>query len=468
MKKPTLIAVVVFAVLLAAFVLTREKNVSVGMQRLSFPALKADAISGLSMTGGATASLTKAATGWVVADPAKAQETFVADDGAVQGLLGALGSLRAGELVTSKTEKHAEYEVDAAKGVKLVVTRSDGSPFELVLGKASKSGGTYVRTPSGNEVFSTPAGLSWHVHKSVKDWRDKRIKTAALADVKAISVTQANGEKWAATGKDDSWALEGTATPKDFRFDGAAAKSVVSQFTSLTAQDFISGETPDFSKATTVVATLSDGKSVTVKVGEKRADSNLPLQVEGDSQLYVVSEWVGTQLTKKLDGLRDLTLLSFDPAKVTKLTVTAEGKKTVVIKEGESWKLLEPKGWASFDARQVPTVLSRLRNARGNRVVPTAANAALKPVVELQVTGGPSVSLKLGAEAGSGEIYAQGSDGLLYATAAGEKAFWKGPEIFNTPAPPPNFGGGMNGLDQLPPEIRKQLEAQLRQQGMQP
>jgi hypothetical protein len=45
-----------------------------------------------------------------------------------------------------------------------------------------------------------------------------------------------------------------------------------------------------------------------------------------------------------------------------------------------------------------------------------------------------------------------------------EKTQWSsGPELFKKPPPPPDFGQ-MNGLDQLPPDVRAKLLEQLRQQ----
>ncbi len=97
---------------------------------------------------------------------------------------------------------------------------------------------------------------------------------------------------------------------------------------------------------------------------------------------------------------------------------------------------------------------------------PTRRPGFAKPVAvaELTFEGGKKQQLKLGGETANKELYAKGSaDGLVYAVGMNEKAtFEQGLELFKKRAPPDM--SKMKGLDQLPPDVRRQLEAQLRQQ----
>jgi len=125
----------------------------------------------------------------------------------------------------------------------------------------------------------------------------------------------------------------------------------------------------------------------------------------------------------------------------------------------------------------VGTQLSWLRSLRGARLVEgalTDAQAGLATpamLVELTVEGEPVQTLRLGKEApgaanGAKELYARSSgDALTYAVSdAVRSRLAQGLELFKR-RPPPSFAGAaqpLQGLESLPPEIRRQLEAQLR------
>jgi hypothetical protein len=91
--------------------------------------------------------------------------------------------------------------------------------------------------------------------------------------------------------------------------------------------------------------------------------------------------------------------------------------------------------------------------------------------VEVTVEGGPARTLRLGKEApgvanGGKELYARTTlDTLTYAVGDGARLrLAQGLDLFKRRPPPPSFAGAgqMKGLESLPPEVRKQLEAQLQ------
>jgi hypothetical protein len=167
-------------------------------------------------------------------------------------------------------------------------------------------------------------------------------------------------------------------------------------------------------------------------------------------------------------------------------------KKVEVVKAGDSWKLSEPKKLPEgfeFDPAQVGSQLGVLRSLKASQVFPAKlsdAQAGLSApaiVVQVELEGGPPQTLKLGkalpADAkAAGEhvhpppdVYAKTSvDSLGYAVPEGLRArLAQGVELFKKQPPPPDMGGPgqMRGLESLPPEIRKQLEAQLRTRAQQ-
>jgi hypothetical protein len=87
------------------------------------------------------------------------------------------------------------------------------------------------------------------------------------------------------------------------------------------------------------------------------------------------------------------------------------------------------------------------------------------PAVELAVKDGAPVTLRFGGQAGAAtELFARGSDDLVFVVPAAQKTWLEGGvEVFRKPPPQPQFNG-VQGLEQLPPDIRAKLEAQLGQQ----
>jgi hypothetical protein len=469
-NKPLLIALGVFAVLLGAYFLTRQPQVSAGVKALEWPQLTAEQVQAIDIGGAHRARLERGADGWTVASPDAPQLKYRADEGLVRALVDALVALKAPSLVSERSAKHAEYEVDAAKGTQVTVQTTDGRRHELILGKAGRSGGTYVRRGGSDAVFLSTVALGWQAQKDVSAWRDKTLPTVAASEVARVIVTHPDGHRYTlAAGEDGAWSLVSEA-PRGFRFDPSAAQRLVGQLTALRAQDFVSGDAPDFSQAVTLTLERKAGAPLTVSIAAKRPDGTWPVSVEGRAEVALLPGWTGEQLVKRLDDLRDTSLFSFDVAQATKLAIDVDGKRTMVEKRGDTWHLVEPKAapaGVTFDGGQVPAVLARLRGLKAARLAADAAAKATglaKPTGQVVVTleGGATQRLVLGADGPDGTVYARGAaDELTWLLPGYERtSLARGVELFAPPPPPPNFGGG--GLDQLPPEIRRQLEAQLK------
>jgi hypothetical protein len=286
------------------------------------------------------------------------------------------------------------------------------------------------------------------------------------------------------------WSLaEGTRTPEGFRFSSQAAQQLAQQLASLSAQDFLEGDAAadtatGLADAHDVVeAQLKDGKKVVVHLGRqleaKEGSATVAARIEGDAQVYQLPQYAASQLRKRLVDFRDLSLLSFEPKKVTKLKVQAGGKEVLVVREGESWKIVEPRKLPDgfeLEPSQVDMQLAWLRSLRGTRLVEgkvldgQAGLASPAALVEVSVEGGPAQTLRLGKEApgaenGAKELYARSTiDAFTYAVGEGVRArLAQGLELFKR-RPPPSFAGAgqMQGLDSLPPDVRRQLEAQFR------
>jgi hypothetical protein len=502
MKKGTLIAVGAFAILLVAYLATRETQVSVGIKKLEVPELDKTKIHEIDLSGAKTVVFKRDGETWTVEDPTK-PGAHAAEDGQVTSLVDAFVETKYQELVTDRTEKYAELEVDDAHGIKVkVIAEGAAKPVELVFGKAAR-GGSYVRQVGRPEVFLAQGRFATMARRDANSWRKHGILTIKAEDVATVTVKPRDGSGYTIErGPDDTWAL--AVVPAGFRFDAKAGQQVAQQLASLTAQDFVDGTPNDEALGLAgphdiIEAKLKDGKAVVLHVGQAppgtaadggvtppAANAPLAARIEGNPQIYLIAPYVRASLAKPLDGMRDLNLLTFDPAKVKRLEI--HGAKPVTVqKEGAAWKVVEPKqlpAGAEFDASQVPAQLTRIKNLRAARWLDPAvadAQASLGKVDTVVVTleDGSKQTLRFGKDlpstGGAKQVYVKGAaDPAIYAINEYEKTrFDSGVDVFKKPPPPPNFagggmGGGIKGLENLPPDVRKQLEAQLRQRGQMP
>jgi Domain of unknown function (DUF4340) len=492
MKRGTLIALGAFAVLLVLVLATREPRVSVGVHKLELPKLDKAQVTALELTGARTATLRKEGEGWIVVDPGKPDTKYPADENLVTSAIEALGEVKNPDFVTDRAERLAEYELDDAKGLKLKVLRGGGPAVELVLGKTSRNGGVYLRVAGSNDVFAHQGRLDWSVRKEVKDWRRRQLVTLEVEKLSQLVLRSREGASVTlkAGANPGEWSLaEGTQVPAGFRFSSQAAQQFAQQLASLSAQDFLEGaaaadSATGLAEAHDIVeAQLKDGKKVVVHLGRqpdaKDGSGTVAARVEGDAQVYQLSQYAAAQLRKRLVDFRDLGLFDFEPRKVTKLKIQAGGKEVLAVREGETWKIVEPRKLPDgfeFEPSQVEMQLSWVRSLRATRLVEgqvsdgQAGLASPAVLVEVSVEGGPPQMLRLGKEApgtenGGKELYARSTiDALTYAVDEGVRArLAQGLELFKR-RPQPSFAGAgqVQGLESLPPEVRRQLEAQLR------
>ncbi|HEX9508681.1 MAG TPA: DUF4340 domain-containing protein [Myxococcales bacterium] len=493
MKKGTLILIGVFAVLLVIVLATRERQVSVGIVKFELPPIEKDKVVAIEIAGPKAASLEKEGAGWTVADPAKPDQKHPADEQQINSALDAYKETKVHDLVSDKSERQTEFEIDDAKALKVRITSQGAPSVELLLGKPTRSGGVYIRQAKSNAIFTAEGRFPWMAKRDVSAWRKRSIIGAKLEDVLEVAVHPKDQESYVLTNSGDGggWKLkEGTKLPDRFRYDASAGQGLVQQLVNLRAQDFIDSPGSDESLGfagphSFVEAKLKDGKQVRVHLGQEQESKEtkskaVAVRLEGDPQVYLVPPYTANILQKRAADLRDLSLLSFEAQKVSKLSVVSAGKKTVVAREGDTWKVLEPKKLPSgfeFDPARITAELNMLRGLKASRLidgkVEPAQSGLSKPTTQVDLTleGGAHQSLTFGKEAKSDkgkEVYVKGSaDALTYAISDGQRSrFDSGVEMFKKlPPPPPNMaGGGMRGLESLPPDVRAKIEAQLRQQ----
>lgn len=522
-----LIVGVAFVALLIGWFATRETQPKAGVKELKVAAIKADDVTRIEMTvppkeapkkgddGPADDKAAAAATTVVlerdgasfVVSSAGGKKHAV-DEAQLKPLLDAIGEFKAGDVVANKADKQAEFEIDDAKGTHVVISTAKGKALDLLFGRAAKGGGTTVRQQGSSDIFVAKGRLGSLVKKDEASWRKKSILDKKIEDIAAVTVVHADGSKLAivsetkeeaapppaegdtapppAPKKTTTWKLtEPSSLPSGFRLDDAALARIPQSLAALRATDFADDATDavtGFGAAHDVVtAKLNDGKELAVHFGNKDDKKRFYVRVDGDPQVYLLAEYAVKNVDRALDDLRDLSVFTAKIDDVTRATFTAGKTKFVVKKDGAAWSLVEPKtAPPEFDAAQVGNAVTaalRLKAARLGTGVADVGGA--DPSIELTLANGKTEAVRFGkalVEEGAKptdppkEFYVKGADGQVYVVASYAKSRYEKPnELFKKPpAPPASMGGagGMQGLDSLPPDIRKKLEASMKKQGL--
>jgi hypothetical protein len=513
-----LIAVlIVFALLLFVVISMRGGEKQVGVKELKIEKIDKDKVTKIEVAlppkkgedgqpseAAKKVVLEKDGTAWKVYDPAAPDKKFAADDGQVKSALEAVGEFSTGDLIANKKEKLAEFEIDDDKGHGVKLYTGKEVALDLVFGRPAKSGGSTVRARGSDDVYVAKGRLGAVLKKEVAGWRKKAIVDAKADDFTQISTKLEDGTSFtvsaAAAPAPESeeaapprpeWQLTEPATlPAGFRLDKNALSRPASQLAALRAQDFAdttSDADAGLDKPNTIVeATMKDGKKIVLRIGKEDDKKRVFAKIDGDPQTYLLAQYTAKQFQKKLDDFRDLTLFDAKPEEVERVTFRGSGGTFTVKKDGSGWKLIEPKtAPAEFDASQIATQVSSVLRTRGTRVANVGAKESglekPSPVVELTFTSGKKQSLRFGAplpiegvdgkppekDAKPREYYVKGGlDDLTYVVAAFTRnRFDKPADLFKKPPEPPPMAkgpGGIPGMENLPPDVRKKLEESLK------
>lgn len=478
MKKGTLVALVVFVALLAGAALTLNKKPERGITRLSFAAVDTAGIDRLQITGANPVELHKKDGKWVLANGKEA------DANAVKAALEAIPKIDSSDVVSTSTERHAELEVDEAKGAHVVATAGGKTVADFVVGKTGASG-AMVR--QGDAVYSVRGVSTFQFSKPASSWMQLKLFTDALDDVTRLEVALEGQAPYALVKNESEWQLEDpSVAPAGFRFDANAARTLVSSAVNLRVKEYVDpdpgAEATGLDKGDVIVFVGKDGARRELRMGKAREDRSVFARIADRDDVFALHEFHARALRKGVADLRAMTLMKIEPDKATRVAIRDGKTELVLEKQGADWKIARsteeiPKDF-EFDPAMVRRRLSALSNARGLAIAPADAKPGIgKNADGVTVTfeDGSTAELAFGAATKHEDrdaFFARGNaDGETYVvTKYLHDDSVRGLSSFKKVAQP---AGGAPQLDpaslsQLPPEIRKQLMEQMqRQQQMQ-
>ena len=326
------------------------------------------------------------------------------------------------------------------------------------------------------------------VKKDINDWRGRDIWALKLADISKVTVKPVPGKSFSVVVGEDAGAAtfqlaENVQTPEGFRFGADEAKRLVNGLTSLRASAFFDGEAkaPETGLSvehTTLTIERKEGKSINLHIGAENDKKQRFVEVEGNSQVYLIPSSSLKKYLGDVNSLRAMNLIDFDEKEIVKIQIVEGKNKTVLTKKENAWVIQQPKvlpDGFEFDPNSVARQLRSIKNTQAERYVGPSASSAhgfKKPGLEILVTDSKNKTHQLvfgaGFEDNGKKIFVLSPiDNGVYAARAFQKTrFEKGVALFKKFEAPKGDFSQAQGFNSLPPDVRKSLEEQMRKNQM--
>ena len=199
--RQTLMLAIVLIVLagVAGLVEANKKRQRTPQGSAVFPTFKLDKADVVEVTGkGKSIRLEKKDSQWMVAS----EGGFPADQKNANDLLGKIGQFKSTDVVATRKENHAVFEVDTT-GIEVKVSAGGKVTADFIVGKPGPDFmSSYVRPVDKDEVYRVPVYLPSIVDKGDDTWRNKTIVEADKA--KITGWTTKNGAETVSVDRDAS------------------------------------------------------------------------------------------------------------------------------------------------------------------------------------------------------------------------------------------------------------------------
>ncbi len=227
---------------------------------------------------------------------------YPATESSVKSLLDNLKELKVKELIDPGKASYAEYGVDDAKAVHVVVTKEGTKILDAWFGK-SGGRGQMARIAGKDGVYAVGGYSAYLYAREVKGWRDGNITKFEDDKVTKVELSNEAGD-FVFTKEGEAWSAK-KGKDKLERFDEAKAKDLVRAFKGLTAEDFGDGKSDADTGLDKPTATLTlsfkEGSPEKLTIGKTSSGESRYLKKDGNPQVFVISSWAAGWATAKAD-----------------------------------------------------------------------------------------------------------------------------------------------------------------------
>jgi uncharacterized protein DUF4340 len=337
---------------------------------------------------------------------------YAADDLAAKAAFDGLGKLDVTDLVTEQPSKQSEFQVDDKSGIRILAKHDDKVVADLIVGKTEGTG-TMVRLGGKNETWQASGIARYVFDKPPADWRDKSLTTFAIADAQKLDVVAKDGSKIALkrtdkkAGNEDKWDVV-SSTVKIDKLDDSVPNGIVSAMSTWKTNDFADDVKPAAvglePPALTVTVRLKNNQSVSVLIGNNKADDETYVKKADAPQVFLVKNYNLDRVNKRPIEFRDKTLCDLAAADLAEVAVSAGDKSYTLTKSDGAWKAAKP-AKLDVDGGKVNPIESSFKDWKAtsfaeDATLKTAGLVKPKAIITAKGKGKPGVActVKVGDE----------------------------------------------------------------------
>ncbi len=239
-KKNNRIAIIVFAVLLAAVGINELIKASKGERtfRKDIVDIEANDIEKLVIiprnAGTRSVEVFRKDSVWKLKVEDK---LFAADQEMIRGIVDELAAMAPDQLVANSRDSWKEYDITDSLGVRLTVYGKGKKEVQLTLGRfsynqATRKPSTYVRVDNEKEIYAVEGYLGMTFNREINNLRDKNLFRGNRNDLTQITFTYPADSSFTLTKQDNKWLADGVPV------DSASMSGYLNTVTYLIGTDF--------------------------------------------------------------------------------------------------------------------------------------------------------------------------------------------------------------------------------------
>ncbi|MEK6608403.1 MAG: DUF4340 domain-containing protein [Myxococcota bacterium] len=337
---------------------------------------------------------------------------YPADKYAVKTLLEKLEKLEFGDVVTDQSAKHAEFEVDDAKGVRVTVEDADGKArADFLVGKIA-GGYTLVRAAGKNEVVQVVGSIKTTFSKELKAWRDKTIFDFKRDEAERIEVATPGGAYALAGAKEGEkikWTLASAPLAVD-ALDEDVPSGIVSSLYALKASDFADNATLETAGLVTpafAITVKAGGAAHTLLVGGKK-DEDFYVKRADKPQIFLLKKYTVDRVAKRPIDLRDKTVASFKEDDVESVEIVKGGDRLRLARKDGAWSSTPETKLDEAKVKSAVAALAMLKASSFSDARDAATTGLGKPqgIVTVRLKDRSNVTVRVGGKtAEDNELY---------------------------------------------------------------
>ncbi|NQV19609.1 MAG: DUF4340 domain-containing protein [Armatimonadetes bacterium] len=292
MNKKNLIPIVVLALLIIIFIITKLNDKT--ERRINFFRFDSTQVNAIEITAQEdTLKLVKSDNIWMIDYPLNYPPAKLKIDEIFQKVL----QVETSSIPITETSFEKFNVADSLGTLLVFYDKNDKILEEVLIGKSGNYNYSYARRKDDVKVYQLYTNISYSIDPKVSSWRKKEIIEIPEEDISKVFVSY-NGSDYSLSATDSLWMYQDDETGFSIKETNSSLKSIISAIKRFTVTDFIDNEFEDYQQKfenpdVEVTVELFNDEPINLKfIGHE--EKKFALQKNDETEhLYIIYEsWV--------------------------------------------------------------------------------------------------------------------------------------------------------------------------------